>query len=293
MHATIATHKCVLLALSLTLGLPLVLPAAEEEQLPSPLKLTLCSEHSTITPGKPFTVGLLLQHQPHHHSYFKFPGIVGVGTNIAWTLPKGYAAGEIQWPVPEQVDMRGHGAYGYHQDTLLLVDITPSLAENSAQVTLEAKVGYMCCSQERCTPGFQDLALTLKIGASPIEDPKWHPTFAATRKAHAKAFPQWTAILKDHPQDNEAFHLQLIAPEQETKLPEPKDLYFFSTNHWTASNQPHQCQRQGRHYHFTLPKHPFPDEDAKRFQGILRNAQGWNSDTTGMLIDLPLPNSKP
>ena len=292
MQATIATRKCLLLAILSLLVMPS--PAAEEEPEHRPLKLTLCSERTTIVPGKPFTVGLLLQHQPHHHSYFKFPGIVGVGTSIEWTLPEGYTASEIQWPVPEQVDMRGHGAYGYHKDTLLLVDITPpvtsTLANSPESIELNGKVGYMCCSQERCTPGFEDLSLTLRCGATAVEHPSYTEDFAATRKAHPKVFPKWTATINDNPKDN-TFHLHLHAPAEfnEEALPEPNDLYFFSTNQWTASDKPHHCKRQGRHYQFTLPKHPFPDENAKRFQGILRNTRGWDKDTTGMLIDLSVP----
>ena len=283
MSADLATRKCRLLAAFLLTFLMSAL-AAEEDAEHRPLTLTLCADHTMITPGQTFTVGLLLQHQPHHHSYFKFPGIVGVPTNITWTLPVGFQAGDIQWPVPEQVDMRGHGAYGYHKDTLLLVDIAAPKTLTTSSITLSAKVGYMCCSQERCTPGFEDLTLTLQTGREAVPHTTWPKRFAATRKAHAKAFPTWHARLET---TEDAFHLHLTAPKG-ADLPKPKDLYFFATNGWTASDKPHQCQLQDRHYHFTLPKHPFPEAKATRFQGILRHTKGWDDDTTGMLIDLPL-----
>lgn len=283
MPADLATRKCRLfVAFLLLFGIKG--HATEEDAEHRPLTLTLCADHTTISPGQAFTVGLLLQHEPHHHSYFKFPGIVGVPTNITWTLPEGFQAGDIQWPVPEQVDMRGHGAYGYHKDTLLLIDIIAPKELTEPTITLKAKIGYMCCSQVRCTPGFEDRTLGLKTGSEAVAHATWPQRFATTRKAHAKTFPDWQARVET---TEEAFHLHLTAPE-DADLPKPEALYFFATNGWTASDKPHPCKQTGRHYHFTLPKHPFPDPKATRFQGILRHAQGWDSDTTGMVIDLPL-----
>ena len=262
------------------------------EETKTPLRLELVSEVTTIVPGESFTVAFFLQHAPHHHSYYKFPGIVGVPTSITWDLPEGFTAGSLQWPTPEQVDMRGHGAYGYHEDTLLLATISPpaELAETSS-VTLAGKVGYMCCSQEACTPGFQDLAITLQVGSEAVIDKDWKARIDQTRSLIPKALEGWEAEVTE---SGERFTLTLHAPKEST-LPKVDDLYFFSWNGWTASNEPHARNLKEGVYTFFMPKHPFPDEGAKRFQGVVRSESGWPGAAEtlkGLWLDLPLPQSK-
>src|SRR5690349_5590369 len=48
-----------------------------------PLSIELVSEVTSIQPGMPFYVGLHLKHQEHYHTYWRFPGIVGVPTSMA------------------------------------------------------------------------------------------------------------------------------------------------------------------------------------------------------------------
>ena len=65
------------------------------------LEIALISEVKSIKAGESFTVGLHLKHHKGFHSYWKNPGVVGLPTSIKWDLPKGFTAGEIQWPYPE------------------------------------------------------------------------------------------------------------------------------------------------------------------------------------------------
>ena len=70
-----------------------------------PLSIDLISEVASIQPGTPFYVGLRLKHREHYHSYWKFPGIVGVPTDMVCSLPRGWKAGPLEWPEPERVIM--------------------------------------------------------------------------------------------------------------------------------------------------------------------------------------------
>lgn len=275
-----------------TSGLVATGGAAEEAPRPKPIQIRLVAEQDRVVPGKAFTVGLFLQHRPHHHSYYKFPGIVGVPTNVTWALPEGFEAGALQWPTPEQVDMRGHGAYGYHEDTLLLATIQAPSVLSSETVTLKGRVGYMCCSQEWCTPGFEDVSLTLPVGVvgEAKADEEWAATFAETRKLLPQALTGWSAEVEDL---GERFQLVVTPPQALEKGPLPKAeaLYFFSWNGWTASDKPHAVERDARGYVFIMPKHPFPDEGATRFQGVVRSESGWpglEKPGLGLWIDLPM-----
>ncbi|MCB1097760.1 MAG: thiol:disulfide interchange protein, partial [Verrucomicrobiae bacterium] len=83
------------------------------------------AEHSAIQPGVPFKVGLKMNHAAGQHTYWKHPGIVGVPTKLDWKLPKGFVAGEIEWPRPELTMMAIYPVYGYENQILLPVSITP------------------------------------------------------------------------------------------------------------------------------------------------------------------------
>src|SRR4051812_17836004 len=111
-----------------------------------PLSIDLISEVASIQPGTPFYVGLHLKHQEHYHTYWKFPGIVGVPTHVEWKLPPGWKAGPIEWPAPERVMMFQIKAQGYHGEVLLPVKLTPpNGVEIGSKVTLVGKATWMCC----------------------------------------------------------------------------------------------------------------------------------------------------
>ena len=83
------------------------------------------------------------------------------------------------------------------------------------------------------------------------------------------------------------------APEsvKAQEIPGAAELYFFSWNGWTASDKPHTLRRDDGRFVFDMPKHPFPEEGATRFQGVVRSETGWpglEKPGLGLWIDLPL-----
>jgi len=90
----------ICLAAALTLGLaaanaqPVRVDHAEAE---------LVAAVDAIVPGQPLSVGVVIRHDPHWHTYWRVPGDSGLPTTIKWTLPLGFAAGPIEWPVPRRL----------------------------------------------------------------------------------------------------------------------------------------------------------------------------------------------
>ena len=85
------------------------------------VKPQLIADTDAIAPGKAFTVGLLLRMAPHWHTYWKFSGDAGLPSEIKWTLPPGWKAGEIQWPIPlKLMDPGDIQTYGYENEVLLM-----------------------------------------------------------------------------------------------------------------------------------------------------------------------------
>src|SRR6202035_2575144 len=79
-----------------------------------------------IAPGTTLWVDLHLDIAPGWHTYWRNPADSGLPTEIAWTLPAGFTAGDIVWSVPEHFVVSGLGNYGYRDAVDLLVPITAS-----------------------------------------------------------------------------------------------------------------------------------------------------------------------
>ena len=123
----------------------------------------LIADVTAVVPGKPFTAGLLLHMVPNWHTYWKFPGDAGIPTEIQWKLPDGWKAGEIQWPIPLKLSEPGDiQIYGYHDEVLLLQEITPPASLKDASVQLAADASWLVC-EKICIPGSAPLKLELPV----------------------------------------------------------------------------------------------------------------------------------
>jgi thiol:disulfide interchange protein len=121
----------------------------------------LLADIAAVVPGKPFTVGLLLHMVPNWHTYWKFPG----DAEIKWKLPEGWKAGEIQWPIPLKLDEPGDiQIYGYHDEVLLMQEITPPASLKDSTVQLAADTNWLVC-EKICIPGSASLKLDLPVAA--------------------------------------------------------------------------------------------------------------------------------
>ncbi|MEY2578045.1 MAG: hypothetical protein QOI49_869 [Verrucomicrobiota bacterium] len=125
----------------------------------------LLADVTAVVPGKPFTVGLLLHMVPNWHTYWKFPGDAGIPTEIKWKLPEGWKAGEIQWPIPLKLDEPGDiQIYGYHDEVLLMQEITPPASLKDSSVQLAADTNWLVC-EKICIPGSASLKVDLPVAA--------------------------------------------------------------------------------------------------------------------------------
>ena len=156
--------------------------AASPAPLADPVAARLVPEARGIVPGGTLWVDLHLDIAPGWHTYWRNPGDSGLPTEIAWTLPAGFSAGEIAWPAPERFVLGTIGNYGYHGSADLLVPIAaPAGLEPGSTAHLAANATWLVCS-EICIPGEAKLALDLPIGiTAPAADPSVAARFAAVR----------------------------------------------------------------------------------------------------------------
>lgn len=132
------------------------------------VRANLIANVDAVTPGKPFLVGVLLEMAPKWHTYWEYPGDAGLATSIAWSLPEGYEAGPIQWPLPRQYTEPGDlVVFAYGGQTLLMTEITPPREiPAGTEVVLRAHVEWLVC-EEICVPGNANVELALPIAENP------------------------------------------------------------------------------------------------------------------------------
>jgi DsbC/DsbD-like thiol-disulfide interchange protein len=133
------------------------------------VKPTLLADVSSIAPGQPFTVGVLMRLAPKWHVYWINPGDSGLVPGVEWKLPPGFSAGDLQFPVPKKIDLPGGLVnYGYEDAVMLTTTIMPprDLAAG-ASVPIDAKLTYLVCNEDNCVPGDAKLHLDLQTSASP------------------------------------------------------------------------------------------------------------------------------
>jgi thiol:disulfide interchange protein DsbD len=128
------------------------------------VKPRLLANSDAIVPGQPITIGLYLQTEPGWHTYWQYSGDAGFPTTIDWTLPPGFKAGPIEWPVPtHSIEPGDIHTYTYPGNVLLLTEIqTPPTLQPGQTIQIGAHASWLVCKQV-CVPGKADLALTLPV----------------------------------------------------------------------------------------------------------------------------------
>jgi DsbC/DsbD-like thiol-disulfide interchange protein len=142
-----------------------VMTAPALAEVPKDLvKAELVADVGSVKPGEPFTAGVLLKMKPHWHVYWKNPGDSGMPTSVEWKLPEGFAAGELQFPIPIRFEQPGPViGYGYENEVLLTTTITPPKNITAGKpIELSADVAWLVC-EKVCIPGNASLKLQLPV----------------------------------------------------------------------------------------------------------------------------------
>ena len=179
-------------------------------------------EQSALVPGTTTTVALRLRIDNGWHTYWRNPGDSGLPTTLAWKLPPGYTAGDIQWPAPKALPAGPLVNYGYEGEVLHLVPLTvPKDAPPGTSVTLPVRADWLVC-RETCIPDGADLTLALPVAPSATPDPKWAGPIARTRADLPRPLEGWKVSLEGHGQ---TMQLKLAAP---AGAADPGTLRFFA-----------------------------------------------------------------
>ena len=201
----------------------------------------LVAERGAIMPGETLQVGLRLKHIPGWHSYWRNPGDSGLPTEIAWNLPPGWQAGDIQWPAPHRMPIEGLVNYGFEGEFVLPVALSaPADAKPGDSATLQANATWLVC-EKICVPEEAELSLALPVVDAKAEaDPRYGRLFTAAALAQPKPSP-WNAVVGPAVLAGNETKLTLHVAAQGLQAARLGEVYFFpydgnALNH--AASQP-------------------------------------------------------
>lgn len=141
-----------------------------------------------LTPGKTAWVAIRQTIDAGWHSYWRNPGEAGMATTLAWTLPEGVKAGEINWPTPKRISNGAVIDYGYENAATLLVRLTASAAAKPGKA--EVAVNLLIC-EHVCIPEQAVLDFDLRHASGE------KVLFDAARRALPTAFPGTALFASD------------------------------------------------------------------------------------------------
>ncbi len=239
---------------------------------------SLVAVERSVQPGRPFTVALRLQHDPHWHTYWINPG-TGYPTSLSWTLPPGWTAGDIQWPAPIVIkDPRGNIAgNGYEGVLHLPVTITPPADARAGEtVVLRAKAEWLMC-EAVCVPGEADLTLSLPVATG---TPETNPDVAAAVKALPMPQPTPPAWRLSATRRAGTVTLSITGAGATT----PEAPHVFTEDGLVAYDQPQVLRTIANGFELTLPVSDAAEPASNRLQGVLTTA----NPLCGYTLDLPL-----
>jgi len=156
------------------------------------------------------------------HTYWRNSGDSGAPTELIWTLPAGWTAGEIVWAPPSRKPIGPLMNYGYSGEVLLPVAVrVPDSAPAGQTVTLRVKAAFLVCS-DICIPEDADLSLDVKVVAGdPAPDATWGPRIQAALDAAPRP-GQVQAVLNSGPAG-----LKIAATGPGVSGGAARDAYFF------------------------------------------------------------------
>jgi DsbC/DsbD-like thiol-disulfide interchange protein/cytochrome c biogenesis protein CcdA len=129
------------------------------------MAVRLVPETSNPAAGSKVTLALVMSPRPGWHGYWQNPGDAGVGTRVAWELPKGAVAGPIRYPVPERLIIQGLMNYVFEGEHALLVDLQlPAGLASGTKLPVRGKVDYLVCTDRICVPESAEVAADLEVG---------------------------------------------------------------------------------------------------------------------------------
>ena len=229
------------------------------------VRVELVSDSAAIEPGSAIWVGLRQRIKPGWHTYWINPGDSGEPVTIDWTLPRGFEAGNMEWPHPERIPVGPVMSFGYSNEVVLLTRISaPAELVPGSRVTLGGLASWLVC-EKICIPEEARVGLTLPVvpGSSPPE-PRGAALIARARRAVPTPSP-WPASFSTTPSG-----IALAIAARGLASDRIADAWFYPAR-WGAIEHaaPQEVRIDESGLTLQLARGPLPEATAGALEGVL------------------------
>jgi DsbC/DsbD-like thiol-disulfide interchange protein len=85
--------------------------------------------------------GLRLTLAPGWKTYWRAPGEGGIPPAFGWAGSQNIASTQFHWPTPEVIDQNGMRSFGYHNQVVIPIEVTPTIAGALTHLQGEVEIG--------------------------------------------------------------------------------------------------------------------------------------------------------
>jgi len=178
----ISVRHSAILALAALLAMSVPASRAADTVQTEYATSTIYPERAGFSPGETVWFALRQELREHWHVYWINPGDAGLPLALEWSLPEGFAAGEIIHPVPVKIPVGPLASFAHVGAPVFLVPVTaPDNAVIGDVIDVRINASWQIC-EEICVPedGAFSFAMPVEVEPAIIED-------NAALFAHARA----------------------------------------------------------------------------------------------------------
>ena len=145
---------------------------AAQDRVSNPhVVITLVPAALPAAPGRTLPMALHFEVEPGWHIYWKNPGEGGIVPRFTWSLPTGWTADSLLWPVPERYEVAGIVSH-IHRGSLAIGTAFQVPATATGPATVKVDLVYGIC-RDLCMPGKATLQLRLPVGPGSAVSSEW------------------------------------------------------------------------------------------------------------------------
>lgn len=124
----------------------------------------------TCEPNGSIDIAIQLKIDDGWHTYWVNPGEGGMAPKLTLTLPDGWRADGLEFPVPQPIVTGNLAGFGYEKTVTLPVRLHAP-ADFTGKAVVQAKLEWLTCNDGACVPGEAELRQEITAGApTPTED---------------------------------------------------------------------------------------------------------------------------
>lgn len=165
----------------LLVALLLVLVTGAAQAQPSPVRAAEILPGWIDGDGRRMAA-LRLELAPGWYTYWRIPGDAGIAPNLDWTQSQNLGSLRAIWPAPQVFEQNGYISFGYQDELILPLEITP--VNSGRPVALIGHLEIGVC-RETCVPA--DVSVSGALRGAGADDPRIRQALARRAEPAAQA----------------------------------------------------------------------------------------------------------